>query len=118
MSLQRERETVETMVRLYCRAHHEGEPLCERCSELLAYANERLGKCPFGGDKPVCSQCRIQCYRPEMRERITDVMRYAGPRMAVRHPLSVLRHLVQQWRGRSRPDPGRKRSPGENPKPE
>ncbi len=100
MNLQNERKTVEAMIRLYCRGNHGARELCEDCAELLGYANERLGKCPFGDEKPVCSQCRIHCYKPEMRKRITAVMRYAGPRMAVRHPLSAVRHLVHALRGR------------------
>ncbi len=98
MTLQCERKTVEAMIRLYCPAQHGTRGLCDGCSELLEYANERLDKCPFGDEKPVCSQCRIHCYRPEMRKRITEVMRYAGPRMALRHPLRALRHLLHKAR--------------------
>ena len=98
MRLRRERETVAAMIRLYCRAHHEGEPPCAACAELLAYADERLDKCPFGEEKPTCSKCRVHCYRPDMRARITEVMRYAGPRMAVHHPVKALRHLLDSRR--------------------
>ena len=31
-------------------------------------------------EKTFCSNCTVHCYRPEMRERIRTVMRYAGPR--------------------------------------
>jgi hypothetical protein len=33
-----------------------------------------------------------------MRERIRTVMRYAGPRMALRHPLLALAHLLDSLR--------------------
>lgn len=99
MTLRHERETVADMVRIYCRGNHGKRELCEDCTALLSYANERLDKCPFGDEKPVCSKCRIHCYKPEMRKRISEVMRYAGPRMAIRHPLSAVRHLVRKLRG-------------------
>ncbi len=55
------------------------------------------GKNPNTGndeDKPVCSQCRIHCYKPQMKERIGKVMRYAGPKMIYRHPIMAIRHLI------------------------
>jgi hypothetical protein len=33
-----------------------------------------------------------------MRERVTAVMRYAGPRMLLRHPWLALRHLLDGLR--------------------
>jgi hypothetical protein len=96
MKLERERRTVEAMIRLFCRDTHKGEELCAACSELLAYADERLANCPFGDEKPKCSHCEVHCYRPEMRERITEVMRYAGPRMPLRHPVMALHHILKR----------------------
>jgi hypothetical protein len=111
MTLKHERETVADMIRLYCRGNHGKRELCEDCAALLSYASERLGRCPFGDEKPVCSQCTIHCYKPEMRQRITAVMRYAGPRMAMRHPLGAVRHLVRKLRGSRNPRgaPGRRK---------
>jgi len=40
----------------------------------------------------------VHCYKPEMRERIRGVMRFAGPRMALRHPLLAVRHLLDERR--------------------
>ncbi len=92
-----ELRTVEKMVRLYCR-HKEGNAsLCAECRALLDYAAQRLNRCRFGAAKPTCRQCPIHCYRPDMRERIRAVMRWAGPRMLFFHPLDALRHL---WRER------------------
>ncbi len=96
MRLERERLTVAAMMRLFCRDKHGGEELCEACSALLAYACERLENCPFGGEKPKCSHCEVHCYKPEMRERITEVMRYAGPRMPLRHPVMALQHILKR----------------------
>jgi Nitrous oxide-stimulated promoter len=63
---------------------------------LFEYAQARLGKCPWGENKPVCAQCTIHCYRPDMREEVRKVMRYAGPKMLLRHPLLALDHLLHE----------------------
>jgi hypothetical protein len=96
MNMKNERETLRAMVRLFCRQHNHGETLCASCAELLAYAEQRLSKCRFGQDKPSCRKCPVHCYAPEMRKRITEVMRYAGPRMPVYHPAMSLRHLLNR----------------------
>jgi hypothetical protein len=96
MKLEQERKTIEAMIRLYCRGQHGTGELCEECSELLGYANARLSKCPFGEDKPKCAKCEVHCYKPEMRKRVTAVMKYSGPRMMVHHPVMALRHLLHE----------------------
>jgi len=98
--LEQERKTVEAMIRLYCRKLHGGKDLCEQCSELLEYADARLSKCPFGEDKPKCSNCEIHCYKPEMRRRITEVMRFSGPRMMIYHPVMAFLHILHCLRSR------------------
>lgn len=91
-----ERKTLQAMLAIYCRGRHAGgESLCADCQALLEYAEARLEKCPFGTKKPVCSQCTVHCYKPAMRARVRDVMKYAGPRMLGRHPMLALRHLAQ-----------------------
>ncbi len=99
--LSRERKTIEAMVRLYCRDRHETkEDLCGACGELLEYARLRLEHCPFQEGKTTCAKCPVHCYRPEMRERVREVMRYAGPRMLSRHPVLALTHLLDSRRAR------------------
>ena len=95
----REHRTVEAMIRVACRGQHgTGAGLCDDCGELLAYARERLDRCPFQDGKTTCAKCPVHCYRPAMRERIRAVMRYAGPRMLWYHPVLALRHLVDGLR--------------------
>jgi hypothetical protein len=97
--LGREKGTIGAMIRLYCRGHHEAaEALCEECQRLEDYALGRLDRCPFGAAKPTCARCTIHCYKPAMRARIREVMRYAGPRMLLRHPVLALRHQVDGLR--------------------
>ena len=95
-----EKETLLVMVRIYCSGHHQqgGGDLCEDCQQLLDYALARLDRCKFGVQKPVCSKCEVHCYKLEMREKIRTVMRYSGPRMALRHPVRAIEHLVRSLR--------------------
>jgi hypothetical protein len=94
MKLSQERDTLQAMINLYCRGQHNSQQLCEDCSELWDYAEERLDKCPFGIEKPTCQNCTVHCYKPEMRQRVKEVMRYAGPRMIWHHPVMAVRHLI------------------------
>ncbi len=92
--LQQERATIASMTRLYCRAKHstEGE-LCPDCQELLDYACERVGRCMFLPDKPVCARCPVHCYKAPYREQVREVMRFAGPRLIFKDPVAVVRHF-------------------------
>jgi hypothetical protein len=97
-SLRRERRTVRIMVGLYCAHHHGTRTLCSECEELASYADRRLDRCPYGAEKPACTNCPIHCYRPEPRERMREVMRFAGPLMLARHPYLAIRHLLDDRR--------------------
>jgi hypothetical protein len=115
--LAREQKTIAAMIALYCRDHHPGDPaspgasatgsaddgLCPACAELLAYARLRLEKCRYGAEKPTCANCETHCYKPAMRERVREVMRYSGPRMLRRHPVLAVAHLAD---GRKTPAEG------------
>ena len=85
-----------TMVRLYCRGHANPviAPLCDDCAELLEYAARRLERCVFGDAKPTCTNCTVHCYSAEKREQIRLVMKWIGPRMARRHPILSIFHIL------------------------
>jgi len=104
--LKKERKTIATMIGMFCTAHHgtSGAQLCVTCKELRDYAEGRLDRCPFGENKGACSKCKIHCYKPEMRKRVTEVMRYAGPRMITRHPLLAIDHLLKTVRSQKAGD--------------
>ena len=90
---------VARMISVYCRAYHgRRDGLCPLCLELKEYAWKRLEKCPFGEEKPNCSSCTVHCYLPEMRERIKEVMRYAGPRMLFHYPWDAVVYLFRKRR--------------------
>lgn len=96
--IEREKHTVRQMINLYCRAHHASGGLCPECSALLEYTGKRLDKCPFQAGKTTCARCPVHCYQPEMREKIRKIMRYSGPRMLWRHPVSAVIHLLDKRR--------------------
>jgi hypothetical protein len=92
----REFKTIVVMLRMYCRAHHDPKaaPLCDNCVELHDYARRRLERCVFGDAKPTCANCSVHCYKAVMRERVRQVMRWAGPRMIWRQPVLAVRHIL------------------------
>lgn len=96
--IEREKQVIAGMVRIYCRHYEGNETLCPECRELLEYAHSRLSLCPHGNDKPTCRKCTIHCYKSEMREKMRRVMRYAGPRMLLYSPLAAISHLMRELR--------------------
>jgi len=95
--IKREKLTIHRMIRLYCRHfHHSKGNLCHDCDELLKYALDRVDKCIFGEDKPVCSECKVHCYKKDMREKVRIVMRFSGPRMLIRHPVLAVMHMIDK----------------------
>ncbi len=93
-----QKRVIRNMIRLYCRKKHGGESICEDCDALLVYAVNKLSKCPFKDEKPVCSDCKIHCYKPEMRDKVREVMRFSGPRMLFYHPKDFFIHIKRKRR--------------------
>jgi hypothetical protein len=79
MKTGREEKVLYRFISVFCRAHHgtDGKVLCEQCRDLLAYALNRLHRCPYD-PKPKCKACPTHCYNPEYRARIKKVMRFSG----------------------------------------
>lgn len=93
---EQEKKMVSQMIALYCRKQHGGKSgLCTACAELDAYARQRSDKCPFMETKTFCSNCKVHCYKPVMREQIRQVMRFSGPRMLLYHPITAVRHVIE-----------------------
>lgn len=95
--IEQEKQTVEQMIRLYCRKKEGNKELCPQCRALLEYSHARLSRCPFGENKSTCKLCAIHCYKPAMKEQMREVMRYAGPRMLFYHPVAACRHLWEEF---------------------
>lgn len=100
----REERVISQMVALYCAGNHDaasrteraccGEPVCPACKAVDAYAVLRTARCRQMHAKTSCEKCPYHCYRPQEREQIRQVMRYAGPRMLTKHPIAAIRHLL------------------------
>ncbi|MDD3221254.1 MAG: nitrous oxide-stimulated promoter family protein [Clostridia bacterium] len=93
----KEQQVVAKMIELYCRKNHSNrdrDNLCSSCRELRDYAKARSEHCPFMEHKTFCNNCKVHCYKPEMREKIRQVMRFSGPRMLMYHPAMALWHLI------------------------
>lgn len=100
---EQEKKMVSEMIALYCKKkHHTKGALCPECAALTEYARQRSDKCPFMETKTFCSNCKVHCYKPEMREKIREVMRFSGPRMIFTHPVSAIRHVIETKKERKR----------------
>lgn len=100
---EREKHTVALMIHLYCKKKHGTKKnLCPECEALLQYAMMRSEKCPFMETKTFCSNCRVHCYKADMRENIRRVMRFSGPRMIFYHPIMAVRHLIESKKEKKR----------------
>ena len=96
MRIAREKQVVRRMIELYCRNFEGNKELCDECKELMEYAAKRLTRCPFQDKKPTCRLCPIHCYKPQMRDKMKQVMRYAGPRMMWYYPWDALHHMLNE----------------------
>lgn len=82
------------MIRLYCHKRLKLKSIPEEYRELTEYAFRRLDGCKYGDKKSACKRCATHCYKPAMREKIREVMRWAGPRMIIYSPIAAIRHLL------------------------
>ncbi len=98
-----ELQAVTRMICIYCRGQHDHNgSLCKDCQELMDYARSRIEHCPFMETKTFCSNCKAHCYKPLMREKIKDVMRFSGPRLLFRHPILAISHVVDTIKNKRR----------------
>ena len=79
---EREKRTISNMVAIYCAGNHDASARTERCRSMA--------------HKTSCEECGNHCYAPAQREQIRAIMRYAGPRMILYHPVAAIRHLLKK----------------------
>ena len=98
--LARERLTIAKMIGIYCSGHHDTSDgiLCATCQDFMDYVDVRLRKCPYGDDKPTCTNCPVHCFKPAHKAKAKEIMRYAGPRMLLRHPWLAISHQMDAFR--------------------
>lgn len=94
---EKEKENMCRMVKIYCNKNHKTKKtLCDECQKVLEYSNFRTEKCPHMQTKTFCAFCETQCYKPDMKEKVRDIMRFSGPRSIMYHPVSAISHLRLQ----------------------
>ena len=117
---EREKRTISNMVAIYCAGNHDasarterrltgdthptrstetsfaGEPLCPACKAIDDYCVLRTERCRSMAHKTSCEECGNHCYAPAQREQIRAIMRYAGPRMILYHPVAAICHLLKK----------------------
>lgn len=96
--IEREKQTIQKMLRLYEQNHPQADKEPEHYQDLFIYASKRLDRCAFGEEKPACKHCPIHCYQPARREEMKQIMRWAGHRMLFRHPILTILHLIDDRR--------------------
>ncbi len=94
--LVKEKDIFKLMVDIYCKGHKHGKITCKDCQSIIDYGMKRIDNCPFGEEKTFCSQCKVHCFKDEMRIKVKKVMRYSGPRMVFYHPIMALKHLLRR----------------------
>jgi len=82
--IKKDEKVLRKFIQVYCQNNHlkMGIPeykdgYCRECYELLQYSLKRLYNCPLD-PKPQCKHCKVHCYKPEMRQKIKEVMKYSG----------------------------------------
>lgn len=96
--IEEEKKVIRQMITIYCNHLHKTSrnSLCDKCSDILSYAETRLEKCPKGNAKTSCRKCPIHCYSPTKRELMRRIMRYVGPKMIYYHPVAAVKHLIRE----------------------
>lgn len=65
----------------------------KQAQELKQSVRKHYDRCPKMNRKPFCAKCASHCFSREESEQIRLVMKKAGMKMFLRHPLICLRHL-------------------------
>ena len=114
--LNKEKSDIRTLMRfieVYCRENHPGEKalfsyrkldmgeiekreihLCPDCRKLLAYGLTMRLKCPHD-PKPMCKKCETQCYHPDYRSKIREVMKFSGLYLIKHGRVDMLYHYFR-----------------------
>lgn len=67
--------------------------VCADCLSLIAESFRHTARCPHTAYKTFCHLCPTPCYAPREREAMIPVMRQAGPRLLLHHPILALRFM-------------------------
>ena len=109
--LDREYRTMHCMVQIYCADHHAtaGGALCGECGEFLGLRAAPAREVPVRRRKAGLRQVPDPLLQAAQREQARSIMRYAGPRMVLRHPWLSLTHMLDKLRRVEHPMDARRR---------
>lgn len=62
--------------------------------ELVMKAFRHIERCPHSFYKTFCHQCPTTCYKASDLEQIEPIMKYAGRKIMMKHPLIGLRFVI------------------------
>lgn len=62
--------------------------------ELIMKAFRRTDRCPHSFYKTFCHQCPTTCYKSEDLENIEPIMKYAGRKIMMKHPLIGTKFVI------------------------
>jgi hypothetical protein len=93
-------------VEVYCDGRHSGiehvtvtlsdglgsRMICPECRSFLEYAIVKRVNCPLVDEKPSCKHCRVHCYDKLHREKVKEIMAFAGLRLMLRGRLDYIWH--------------------------
>ena len=104
MKSSKRKDVVKLMIELYCHKNHNTHKgcICDDCKALYEYVELRNSKCPFKEQNIFCTNCKVHCYKSDMRKKISQVMRFSGPRMILYHPIIAIEHLYQTLKNKRR----------------
>ena len=77
--------------RLYLSFGGKDMVLCQDCQKLLNHGMAKLAQCQYD-PKPMCKKCQTQCYAPDYRQRIREVMRFSGLYLVKHGRLDLMFH--------------------------
>ncbi len=105
--------TLMKFIKIYCGENHSGEKapfssrkldlvgierrevlLCPDCRKLLAYGLTMRLKCPHD-PKPMCKKCETQCYHPDYRSKIREVMKFSGLYLIKHGRVDMIYHYLR-----------------------
>lgn len=90
-----ERQFALLMIQLFCEKKHGScGSVCENCRILGEYACSKLEQCAYIDAKTFCNSSAADEGEKAMQDQMQSVMSYSGKRIALRHPLSAMRHAL------------------------
>lgn len=95
-SVEKRKKILSAMFDIYIKKHPEE---VKSVDSLKSYAFQRIEKCPNKGKNIYCSSCTIHCFPEYERAHMKKIMRFAGPRMMIYHPLMALDHAFASIKG-------------------